>query len=198
MRCVDVVQELAVPTSKRNSVEMAEHLAACPRCATEAARSAQLDRLWDASRPDEPTSEQWDALWADCMHRLDHPELTPVAPMSRPRGNVHLSLKFRRYAAVASIVLAQAAAILIAVFLTPRPDQPRSTPSSSAPITAAIVIEAGQHVVIARDAQGIHLRHLPWDEAHNGVVGNDVVDPYLLMLNAFEGGMDFPMVASAE
>jgi len=181
MRCVDVIQELAVPTGRLSSTELAEHVAACPRCATESARAAQLDRLWEASRPAEPTSDHWESLWAEVAHRIDRNDLAPEEFVPRPQWKVYSSPMFRRHAAVVSIILAQAAAVWIAVLLTLR--------------TEAIEIEPGQPVIISSDEQGLHVHNLPWNEDPNA---SRDVDPYLLMLNAFEGGMDFSTIASAE
>ena len=57
MRCDEVVRELAAPTGNRDREAMAEHLAACSACAEWARRAGDLDRLWGATRPAEPTSE---------------------------------------------------------------------------------------------------------------------------------------------
>ena len=56
MRCDEVIRELAVPTDDRDSAALAEHLANCPSCAVWAKRDAEFDRLWDATRPAEPSS----------------------------------------------------------------------------------------------------------------------------------------------
>ena len=70
MRCDEVVRELAAPTVDRDRAAMAEHLAACPACAGWARRAEQLDRLWDATRPAEPSPEAWDAVWANIVQAL--------------------------------------------------------------------------------------------------------------------------------
>src|SRR3954463_5871974 len=63
MRCAEVTRELAAPTGGRDRADVAGHLASCPTCASWAERSAQLDGLWDATRPPEP-SVAWETLWA--------------------------------------------------------------------------------------------------------------------------------------
>lgn len=143
MHCDEVVRELATPTPARDRAVMAEHLAACPDCAEWARRAEHLDQLWEATRPDEPSPEAWDAVWANIMQALPgaesaagvHPSrngsgpriVTPPAPVPaafRPRG------RSRWFAAIGLVVLAQAAAILVALGLawqTPlRPDGPRN------------------------------------------------------------------------
>jgi hypothetical protein len=145
MHCDEVVRELATPTSARDRAAMAEHLAACPDCAGWARRADQLDQLWEATRPDEPSPEAWDAVWTSIAQALPgtadsaaagvHPSrngsgpriVAPPAPApvaSRPRGYS------RRFAAIVLVGLAQAAAILVALGLAwqtpPRPDGPRT------------------------------------------------------------------------
>ena len=56
MHCDKVIRELAVPTDDRDSAVLAEHLANCPSCAGWAKKDAQFDRLWDATRPVEPSA----------------------------------------------------------------------------------------------------------------------------------------------
>ena len=46
-------------------------MAHCPACAAWAKRAAGLDRLWEATRPPEPSSEVWDALWGRLARSLD-------------------------------------------------------------------------------------------------------------------------------
>jgi hypothetical protein len=90
---------------------------------------------------------------------------------------------FQRQAAVASLVLAQAAAVWIAFFLAARPDQNRPRPMASGPPIAEVVIEEGQRVLISRDERGVHVHDLPWDEGPNALID---IDPYYDILNAFE------------
>ncbi len=151
MRCDDVVRELAAPTARRDRDAMAEHLAACPACADWARRAEGLDRLWEATRPAEPSAEAWDAVWAQIAPTLPgraaarHEEapaggVTPSRNGSGPRFLAHPAAasvaapagprvrgrSWRAAAAVALVGLAQAAAILVALGLAwrpvPRPD----------------------------------------------------------------------------
>jgi hypothetical protein len=145
MRCDEVIRELAVPTDDRDRTALAEHLAGCPSCAAWSRRAAMLDRLWDATRPAEPSPEAWDAVWANINRSLESPaagrELaatapasshpaTPVKVFAHP-GNVPTQPanrpRMRRFVAIGLMVgLAQAAAILIAVGLAwhDRPETP--------------------------------------------------------------------------
>jgi hypothetical protein len=125
---------------------MAAHLAACPACAEWARRAGSLDRLWEATRPAEPSSEAWDAVWAQIAPTLPghaavpyegapasglspsrngsgprilaHPAPAPVAAPAGPRSR---GRSWRAVAAVALVGLAQAAAILVALGLAWRP-----------------------------------------------------------------------------
>ena len=71
MHCDEVIRELAVPTDDRDSAAVSEHLASCPSCAGWADACRQLDRLWDATRPTEPSPEVWDTVWAQVASSLD-------------------------------------------------------------------------------------------------------------------------------
>ena len=73
MRCDEVIRELAVPTDDRDGTALAEHLAGCPSCVAWARRAALLDRLWEATRPPEPSPEAWDSVWANINQALQSP-----------------------------------------------------------------------------------------------------------------------------
>jgi hypothetical protein len=143
MRCDEVVRELLVPTGGEDQAAMAEHLAGCSACAEWARSVERLERLWDATRPDEPAPEAWEAVWAKIAQALPGPvavhpdrEDSPAADHSPSRNGsgpkflVHpapapapsgTSARPRgrswRLAAMALVGLAQAAAILIALGL---------------------------------------------------------------------------------
>ena len=90
MRCDEVIRELAVPTDDRDRSVLDEHLAACPSCRAWNHRAAMLDRLWDATRPAEPSAEAWDSVWSNISQGLQSPaasrDLTtsPKATVSHP------------------------------------------------------------------------------------------------------------------
>jgi hypothetical protein len=149
MRCDEVIRELAAPTGEGDRAAIADHLAGCAACADWARRAEGLDRLWDATRPTEPSAEAWDTVWAKIAATLPCPasaEEMPTAVASPSRngvapkilvhpGSVPTGPRTRgrtwRFAAVALVGLAQAAAILVALGLAwrtpPRPDgQPRA------------------------------------------------------------------------
>ena len=144
MHCDEVIKELATPTDHRDSTALAEHIAGCPACAAWANRAAQLDRLWEATRPPEPTADVWDAVWARMATSLDpststelESSLTPVGLPERiaARGRDFL-IKAPRHSPrsrpgtwrrSALIGLAQAAAILLAVGLAWHQSSPSQT-----------------------------------------------------------------------
>lgn len=156
MRCDEVIHELAAPTADRDRAELADHLAGCPGCAEWARRAEGLDRLWEATRPAEPSPAAWDAVWAKIAGSLADPSARPgvipgverapsrngeaarvlVHPGPRPVG------RGLRLAAIALVGLAQAAAILLALGLAwqsePRPDGPGRFADRTPPPPAAV------------------------------------------------------------
>lgn len=134
MHCYEVIRELAVPTDDRDLAALTEHLAACLSCAGWAKRNAQLDRLWEATRPPEPSVETWEIVWAQLASSVEcltptghHACLLPVASSngSSAKGEIAVgpgrsSSRSRswNWAAIGLIGLAQAAAIFLAVALT--------------------------------------------------------------------------------
>lgn len=147
MQCDEVIRELAVPTDDRDSIALAEHLANCPLCAEWAKRDAEFDRLWDATRPVEPSSQAWDAAWSHIASSLDSstpvdfkaftsstaPLNGSVAAVETPYGLPSNSAGSRawNWAAIGLIGLAQAAAILIAVGWTWRISSRSSLPQTT-------------------------------------------------------------------
>jgi hypothetical protein len=137
MQCDKVIRELAVPTDDRDPAGLAEHLAECPSCALWADRAARFDRVWEATRPAEPTGEMWDMVWTQVACAVDestpaeekaftlHPsslngsaaktEKSP-APKGRSSG-----FRAGRLMAIGSLGMAQAAAIFLAVSLSWQP-----------------------------------------------------------------------------
>jgi hypothetical protein len=184
MRCRDVTRELAAPSGAIDSDALARHLAACPDCAAWSDRAERFDRLWEATRPAEPSAEAVDAMWARLCHALDE---APALPSAHPA-----SVRARWSWAIALVGLAQAAAVLLAVWLAAFPRTPEIAkapePSQSAPAEIALAdepidIEAGQ-VVFIRIEDGKGSVVLP---AFESLVANDSVDPGYDVLNAVEG-----------
>jgi hypothetical protein len=127
MLCNELIRELAVPTDDRDSAAVAEHLANCTSCASWARRDAQFDRVWNATRPVEPSAQTWGTVWAYIASSYDSStpaEFEAIAsPMPTLNGSVPhserplASSRSRRWtwAAIGVISLAQAAAVLLAV-----------------------------------------------------------------------------------
>jgi hypothetical protein len=164
MRCDEVVRELSAPTADRDRAAMAEHLAGCSACAEWARRVQGLDRLWDATRPAEPSPEAWDAVWANIaqalpgavvVHRAGEdspaPDFSPSrngsgpkllmhpapAPAPAPAGSRPRGRSWR-LTAVVLVGLAQAAAILVALGLAWQPFGHRNGPPEAGPPTDSI------------------------------------------------------------
>jgi hypothetical protein len=186
MQCDKVIKELATPTDDCDSTALAEHIAGCPACAGWANRAAQLDRLWEATRPVEPTPEVWDAVWARIGTSLDLMTATEVGSSFTPQtaastngspAVVKLPQKGprqsprshpRRLARIVLVGLAQAAAILLAVGLSlhqsgsPQRQQIAKTAASTSSLSNAESV-----VRIAFPAEGFPV---VVDEGHSVVI----------------------------
>ncbi len=183
MQCNEVIRELAAPSDDRNPAALAEHLAGCAACSDWAKRASQLDRLWDLTRPPDPTPQAWDAVWARIVETVDSSTLTRVehleAPAalrngSTPRLEPSIAQPSRTsrsrpwsFAAVASFGLVQAAAVLLAVGLAWRsfplsqntriagnPGPTLSAPTSSAVDTASLSIEIEEGSLVVIRSEG--------------------------------------------
>ncbi len=143
MRCDDVIRELAVPSGEQNPAMLRDHLAACASCANWATHAGQLDRIWELTRPTEPSPEAWDAVWAQIASSLDSSTVTQVETFSLPMASVNgrassllkpvepklaVRERSRNWRALGVIGIAQAAAILLVISLTwhrsPEPIRP--------------------------------------------------------------------------
>ena len=179
LRCDDVTRELAVPTAQRDASAVAEHLATCPACSDLARRLEHLDRLWQATRPAEPSDTTWETLWTRVCDRLDQPAvgvgsedeagcdlIVPPVPVvaSRPWR--------RRFTAVFG--LAQAAALLVCFGLL------LTRPSQEVRAAGVVDIEPGEVVFIHGDGQVHRVAALA-----PGAASNDV-DENFSMFNALE------------
>jgi len=137
MQCDKVIRELAVPTDDRDPASLAEHLAQCPSCTVWADQAARFDRLWEATRPAEPTADMWDTVWNQVACAVNesapaeqrvlalHPSSlngstakTEKSPVSTVRSS---GFRAGRLMAIGSLGIAQAAAIFLAVSLSWHP-----------------------------------------------------------------------------
>jgi hypothetical protein len=145
MHCDEVIRELTVPTEEGDSAALAEHLAGCPACAALAPEFAALDRVWEATRPSEPSSGVWDAVWGRIAASLDVSAahgFGPLAPaLASQNGSaeevpvlpsadaLRSSRRHRRIWVFLGLVgLAQAAAVLFAVGLAWHGFRPSNSP----------------------------------------------------------------------
>jgi anti-sigma factor RsiW len=98
-----VKRERSAPGGGLDRSALAEHLAACPPCASWSAQADALDRLLAATRPEEPSAETFISIWSEVRARASEPAVLTM-PAPRPWGRRGLALA----------VFAQAAAILLA------------------------------------------------------------------------------------
>jgi hypothetical protein len=202
MRCDEAMRELNLPSDDRDDRALAHHLAECKVCARWAEHAARFNRLWDATRPVDPSTESWDRLWSSVTARLDHSG--PVtAHHSRaeksfatlgdatPRHLSPVTRSWRGLAAIGLDGLAQAAALLLAVNLfwntTGNHVQPpwfsvgtdvaqRTAPS----LDSEVDVEWGQVLLIRSDGPKVGKIDLALLEASNGE------DPWYDLFNRVE------------
>ncbi len=183
MQCDDVIRELAAPSDDRNPAALGEHLAGCTACSEWAKRASQLDRLWDFTRPSEPTPQAWEAVWTRIVEKLDsstqihvkHPaaatvfrngSTAKVAPVAAQRSRSSRPRPWS-FAAVASFGLAPAAAVLLVVGLAwhsfplsrntqiAKSSGPTlSTPTSSAVDAASLSIDIEEGSLVVIRSEG--------------------------------------------
>jgi len=191
MRCSDVTRELSAPTGAFDPGTLAGHLASCPRCASWADRNAQLDRIWEATRPAELSDAAWDRIWAKASAALDR----PAAP-ARPAPVV---LRPWRRRAMTAFVLAEAAAILLgfAVLL-------RTTTAGRRPLPGGAAV-AARAVPVTPDQVEVAPGEVPLYSIDKGTIRDlaqnespYAVDPFLSMLNTFESIAPNDAVASLQ
>ena len=162
--------------SVRNAptADAAAHRAACPECAA-------LARIWEATRPIEPSAPAWDDVWAGVTSRLDAQpqDVIPFATAARSPFRLRL------------IRLAQAAAVLAAVglgwtqFGGPTAQDPVTpkvveTKPPAPPVRAETVdIATGEIVMLRDDGDGLHPVVLASEDRPG-------VDPIFQMFNELE------------
>jgi hypothetical protein len=135
MLCDDVIRRLSEPGKQPDEPALAEHLAGCRPCVEWLDRAQKLERLWDTTRPAEPSPSAWDAVWTSVSAHLDQPIAVernshgshlagfPGAMPEHPTSSVPAlspsrTRRWRGLAAVGMVGLAQAAALLLAIGLS--------------------------------------------------------------------------------
>jgi hypothetical protein len=135
MLCDDVIRKLTESGGRRDEPALAEHLAGCTACAEWLDRAQRLEKLWDATRPAEPSPQAWNVLWSSLNEHLDRPIVVerngdglhlaefrramPERPKSpEPAFSSSRSRRWRGLAAAGMVGLAQAAALMLAIGLS--------------------------------------------------------------------------------
>jgi hypothetical protein len=188
MLCDDVRGRLSESGSWCEEPAIAEHLAGCGACAEWFDRAQKLEKLWDATRPAEPSPQAWDVLWSSVGAHLDQPiavernghgvqvaEFPRAMPERRESPEPALSpsraRRWRSVAAFGMVGLAQAAALLLAIGLSWH--VPVKVPDALPALAEAEVeVGEGQKVVIRSEGPKV-----------------DVVD-----LTALETAQHFPSI----
>ena len=204
MRCDEVIRELATPSDCRDDQALAVHLAHCKPCADWANRAEKLDRLWDMTRPADPGSEAWGTLWTSVNAAIDSPDSKQALRPWRVQGpkratgeTTHRSSKDARFwrglAVVGTIVLAQAAAIILVFGVAwHHPAEPDRVPvappgfglmpGTVANLESVIDVEDGQVVYIRSEGSSISKLDLTALELPNGE------DPWYVFFGRMESG----------
>jgi hypothetical protein len=204
MRCNDVIRELSMVGDGRDKVSLARHLAECNSCARWAERSAQLDRLWEATRPGDPSPETWNDLWSRVVATIDQPgtladhdlkgaSYLRAMPESSVVPQSSSARHWRGIAALTTIALAQAAALLLAVGLSWNSPiktfrSPGLTPSADLAkriepsLNSVVEAEDGQVPYIRSEGSSVQVIDLSALETPNGE------DPWFVFFNLIEPG----------
>jgi len=207
MQCDVVMRELNLPGDDRHDQALAQHLAECQACARWAEHAARFNRLWDATRPEDPSTESWDRLWSSVAARVDHsgpvaaPRSRPAHPFATvghaaPEHSAPVTRSWRGLAAIGLVGLAQAAALFFAVNLfwntTGKIVQPPRFPEGAdvvqrtAPsLDSEVDVEWGQVLLIRSDGPKVDIRDLALLESSNGE------DPWYDLFNSAESASTF-------
>jgi len=188
-----VTRELAVPTAGCDRAALSDHLAGCPACSSFAADADAFDRLWDVTRPLEPSARAWESVWSGVADRLDRPEslvepepaVLPIAAAAVggidawPRRGLWL------------FSMAQAAALLLAFsLLMTRASRPTGDVPSPAPAQVAVNVEVdidpGQVVLIHGDGRVVDRTAVVLKSGPNA----NALDDTFAMFNAVEAMAD--------
>lgn len=159
--------------------------------------AAGLEALWEATRPVQPSAQDWDRVWASVSADLERLPSPTVSARSEGAIAYRPSSRLGRRplavaAAAVTIMLAQAAAILLAFGLSwPTTEGGAETPAPSQVATSTVRIEEGKLVLIRSNAGAVQAIDLT---AHLGVGG---VDAWYLAYNLLESMMK-PVVVMSE
>jgi hypothetical protein len=153
MRCEVLTRELATPTSSHRSAEMLEHLASCPKCAESARLASQFDRIWEATRPDEPSIDAMDTLWAHASLELDARKAPATLKFADPSR--------RRRWVKAAFLAAQAAAIVAAAMVLLR----RNEVAQPTPVLV-LNVETDESALVQIGGKGVGNRVVKHDHSH--------------------------------
>ena len=223
MQCNDVIRQLATPSDDQDSAALAEHLARCTACSNWAERAEQLDRLWLATRPPEPTPQAWEAVWGRIVESLDSstpidfehsPATIVLRAGSTPEDARTTSQPFhssrRRlwsFATIATFGLAQAAAVLLVVAvawqalpltqngqIATNPDSAVSKVASPATEGALLSVDIEEGNLVVIRSEGQKPEVLVLT-SESSPFG---IDDWLLMFNAVESMAPNPVVAMKE
>jgi hypothetical protein len=187
LRCDDVTRELAAPTPGLDASALTDHLASCPRCAAAAARDAEFTRLWDETRPEEPSKATWGAVWSRITERLDQPAAeveVGVGAGSKSESELFPMTLARPWQRLGFAVfsLAQAAAIFLTVGLLAA----RPSPMVASTVRVAANFESGQGVFLIQwNHKGARIVAM-----NTGDTGPNSLDDNFTMFNAIEAMAD--------
>jgi hypothetical protein len=156
-----------------------------------------LDRAWAATRPADLSPAEADRLWGGVLQALDQPSTLTMDSPTTSRS--------RRFTAVALVTfaLAQAAAIVLAVLMTVRPDPKHpiqlaqvdptpakvTNPSPTRVLTFTLDVEPDEEVMVSIDAQGSVIdekRNKPSDPGSTLAYGNVLANNGNDVLNSLE------------
>ena len=145
-----------------------------------------LDRLWDATRPVEPTAAAWNAVWSLLADRLD-----PVVSAEPVRSEEVIAIKPRIRMGAGLFFAAQAAAVLAALGLglvrsRPSADLVPFGDSARAQANVPFEMEAGLVGLLREraDGHGFRLIEVALDDRSNALAGD------FDALNGFESMAD--------
>jgi hypothetical protein len=202
MRCDDVIRELSGPGPvPDDDGTLSGHLTRCGRCATWAARQARLQRLWDATAPEDVPGEAWDRVWSAIRSGLDREDGRMGGKLSSrgasPAGvgqRIRVAgpaRPWRSLGIIGLVGLAQAAAVLLAVRLSWTDPAVPSTRPASVPqpavagrtepsLDSVFDVEDGQVALIRSEGKQVRMVDLADLDTGNGD------DPWFVFFNRVE------------